>query len=430
MKKACYLIFLSVFALFGFSNQIDCAEMTASFINHSLLTLEECLQLAYERNTSMEIACFRTQGVIETKNEMRSFLLPNISIEGVWDNRNDSLSGNLTQFQEFHSTKAIGVSVKQSLFDFGASWVRLKACQQRIQAARLDQEGVVLGVEEQVKAAYFQVLSQEKMVGVIESSLQTLEKQYQQSEDLFTQGIVKHADVLAVGVQLSEKKQRLLQEKNALSIQRMSLNRLIGLPLFDTPMLKDVEGQRAACYSFESVYEFALAHRRDYLALCKQIEAMQNDYRASNLSYLPLFYAFGNGNYSSNKSTVSAGIGMSLPLYEGGRKQAQNNKILAELRTLRASRDDLESGMVIEIQNAQLQLQEIQKSILLSQEAVGLAEETLQNYRELYSSGQVSISDILLAEDSLAQTRMGYVSNLYRYQLTLAHLNHITGGFL
>lgn len=426
MKKACYLIFLSVFPLFGFSNQIDCAEMT----HNSLITLEECLQLAYERNTSMEIACFRTQQVVETKNEMRSALLPNVSIEGLWDNRNDALSGNLTQFQEFHSTKAIGVSIRQNLFDFGASWVRLKAFQQRIQAAQLDQEGVVLGVEEQVKASYFQVLSQEKIIGVIESSLHTLEKQYQKSQDLFEQGVVKHADVFAVGVQLSEKKQRILQGKNALSIHRMSLNRLIGLPLFSTPKLKDVEGQRAVCSSFKSAYEFALSHRRDYLALCKQIDAMQNDYLASNLSHLPLFYAFGNGNYSRKKNSISAGIGMTLPLYEGGRKRAQNNKILAELRALRASRDDLESVMIIEIQNSQLQLQEIQKSILLSQEAVSLAEETLQNYRELYSSGQVSISDILLAEDSLAQTRMGYVSNLYRYQLTLAHLNHITGGCL
>ena len=396
----------------------------------SLLTLDACLQLARERNPALEIACLRTKQAVETKNEVRSALLPYISIEGVWDNRNDSLSGDLTQFQDFNSTKALGLSVKQSLFDFGASWVRLKASRLRISAAQLDQEGVVLGVEEQVKASYFQVLSQEKVVEVVASGIITLEGQLAKSKDLYNEGVVKHSDVLAVGVQLSEKKQRLLQEKNTLATHRMALNRLIGLPLFEAPHLKDIDGQEAICLSFERAFEYALSNRRDYLALCKQIEALQSDYRASNLSHLPHFYAFGNGNYSSNRSTVSAGIGMNLPLYEGGRKRAQNNKILSELRALRATQADLENGMAIEIQNARLQLEEIQESIALSKEAIALAKETLQNYRELYSEGQVSISDILLAEDSLTQVRTGFVRNLYRYQMTLAHLNTITGGFL
>lgn len=424
MKKKRTGLILSVLLIFALNN----TSLLEAVNNTSVLTINDCLQLARERNPSLEIACLRTKQAVETKNEVRSALLPNISVDGVWDNRNDSLSGDLTQFQDFNSTKALGVSVKQSLFDFGASWVRLRASQLRISAAQLDQEGVVLGVEEQVRTTYFQVLSQEKAVGVVVSGITTLQKQYERSQELYKEGIVKHSDVFAVGVQLSEKKQRLLQEKNTLATHRMMLNRLIGLPIFERPHLKDVEGQEAICLSFDRAFEYALANRREYLALCKQIEALQNDYRASNLSHLPHFYAFGNGNYSANRSTVSAGIGMNLPLYEGGRKQAQINKIRAELCALRTTRDDLENGMAIEIQNAQQQLVEIQESVALSKEAITLAQETLQNYRELYSEGQISISEILLAEDSLTQVKMGYVVNLYRYRITLAHLNKITGG--
>lgn len=407
---------------------INCFSVLEANNNNSIFTLEMCLKLARERNASLEIACLRTKQAVEAKNEVRSALLPNISVEGVWDNRNDSLSGDLTQFQDFNSTKALGLSVKQSLFDFGASWVRLKASQLRIQAAQLSQEGVILSVEEQVRMAYFLVLSQEKTMEVIQSGLLTLKKQYAKSEDLYKEGLVKHSDLFAVGVQISETKQRLLQERNKLATHRMVLNRLIGLPLFERPLLKAVEGKEPLCFFFESAFQYALANRREYLALCKQIEALKNDYRASNLSHFPTFYAFGNGNYSSNRSTVSAGIGMNLPLYEGGRKQAQSHKMRAELCALKATRDDFETAMALEIQKAQQQLVEIQESIALSKESISLAEETLQNYRKLYNEGQLTISEILLAEDRVTQVRMGYVTNLYRYQMTLSHLNQITGG--
>ncbi len=391
--------------------------------------MADCLKLARENNPALEIACLRTLQAVETKNEVRSGLLPNVSVEGVWDNRNDSLSGDLTQFQGFKSNKAVGISAKQSLFDFGASWSRLRASYIRITASEMDQNSTVLEVEEQVRSAYIQVLQQEKMVRVIKGGIHTLEQQLSQSQDLFKQGIVKHSDVLAVHVQLTEKRQRLLKTKNIVTTHRMGLNRLIGLPLFDERPLQEIKKTPEFCICFAPALEHALNHRTDLTALCKHLEALRLDHRASNLSHLPHIYAFGNGNYSSSRSTVSAGIGLSLPLYEGGRKRAQSSKLYTEIRALRATQSDLENVIALDVKSTCMQFDEIRESLRLDQETVSFAEENLKNNRDLYQEGQASINDVLMAEEGLSHARMNYFGNYYRYHTTLAHLTKITGGF-
>ncbi|OGN58896.1 MAG: hypothetical protein A3D18_01480 [Chlamydiae bacterium RIFCSPHIGHO2_02_FULL_49_29] len=392
-----------------------------------LLTIEESVRLAQERNKTIEIAGFRIEQAIASKNEMRSALLPALSAEGVWDNRNDSLSGDLTQFQDFKATKALGLSIKQLLWDFGVSWKRFKASQLRIRSAKLEEEKTSDLIEEQVRFAYLSILEREKNIQVLRASLITLNEQLLRSEALHKEGLVKTTDLLTVGVQIAEKKQQLLHVQNEVKGQKMVLNHLIGLPLFETPALKDME-ELTFSFSFEEILDHALSCRPDYLCLKTQIHALELEFEAAQWSSAPLFYAFGNGNYASNKSTASAGIGVSIPLYTGGRKGAQSHKLKAEIQACKASLADLENRIAMEIKNACLQFEEIKESFALSNKAVCLAEESLHNNINLYQEGIVSIHDLLLSQEQLIAAKTNFFSTRYRSHMTYAHLKKIMGG--
>lgn len=422
------ILFFSALLL-SFSILYPCALRAEAPSPEAALTIEDCVKLASENSRTLHIAGLKVQSAIAQKNEVRSAFFPQISAEGVWDNNNHSLSGELTQFQDFHSNTALGLSVNLGLWDFGSSLQRLKAGRYRISAAEKEREKTALEVEEEVRTAYLKVLEKEKAVDVVQVSIQTLRSQLTKSKDMFKQGEAKYTDVLQVQVQLAEKKKRLLMAKNNLLAQKMSLNMLIGIPVFSEYSLREVE-EKNDLFSFETAWNYAMEHRPDLRAMRGQVAALAADRKATRRSWAPQIYAFGNTNfsYTDAKASVSAGIGMKMPIYEGGRRQAQTQKIESEMEQLRASLENLTNGISIDVKNTCLEFEEIQNSLTLDKKSIALAERSLHDTVQLYEQGLLSINDLLIADEQLINVKMNYFTNLYRYHIACAHLKTITGG--
>lgn len=392
------------------------------------LSVDECVELAKQNNSAIEIASYKTDRAIAVKNEMLSGFLPQVDLEAVIDNNNRSLSGDLTQFQDFHSTKAVGLSVNLGLWDFGQTLKRFKASKSRIYAAEYQEQQVQLEVEEKVRVAYARVLEKEKTAGVLQTSLGLIQQQLAKSKSLFDQGVARSTDVLSLQVQLSEKEKRLIQAKNELETERMRLNHLIGLSISESPQLEELQ-EKSGNFSYESALDYATDNRPDLKAYKRLLRALELERQAAIFSFAPKIFAFANGNYSSEQSSASAGIGMKMNLYSGGKRSAQVQRIDAEIRELRTIISDLKTTVSLEIRTTFLHFDEIEKGIELNKEAINLAEENLKNTQDLYHQGLQSINDVLIALEQLSLVKLHYFSNLYKYYINQAHLVAITGGF-
>ena len=399
--------------------------------NQKRYTIEECISLAKQNNQTIATAEAKIEGAIADKNEARSAFLPFLSVEGLWDNNNQSLAGDLTQFQNFNTSTAVGITAKLAIWDFGSSLNRLKAGRVRIDASKMKKDYTFLVVEEQVRTAYLKILEKEKFVDVIQSSFTTLSQQLKTSEQLHKQGIAKTTDVLTVQVQLASEEKKLLQAKNEVLRERMSLNYLIGLPISEIIVLEDV-AENAKIFSVDQVTKYALEHRPDFLAMQKELKALQHDKRAAQLSMAPQFYAFANGNYSyaeDHKAAASAGIGLKIDLYKGGMREATIDKIDSQIQVIKASLQDLHEMIFLEINNTSLRFEEIQKSFQIDKQAISLAKENLENTMKLYEQGILSINDVLISEEQLKKVKMNYYYNLYTSHIACVHLITITGGY-
>jgi outer membrane protein len=394
----------------------------------SALSMEECVALATENNHTLAMARSKTRRAVANKREVLSEMLPHVAIEGVWDTNNRAMTGELSQFQDFRSKTAIGMKSYLGLWDFGSAWKRLRASRMRVRASHLDRDYTQLVVEEQVKTAYLHVLDKEKQAHVIRSSIHLLHKEVEISKDKHKQGLAKRTDVLTLQVRLAEEEKRLLKAQQEAASERMTLNHLIGLPLMEVFALKDVH-EKNCVPKFKEVLHYGLHHRADLLAMRKQIAALHQDRTATSLGRAPKFFVFANGDYASDRSVISAGLGMTIPLYEGGKKRAQMDQLSAEIENLRAAVEDLKDNITIEIRNTFLQFDEIQKSLEIDKQAIKLAEENLHDTTELYRHGVLSVQDLLTSESQLVRTKMNYFSNIYRFHKACVHLLTVTGGF-
>ncbi len=209
----------------------------------------------------------------------------------------------------------------------------------------------------------------------------------------------------------------------------MELNRLIGSDITAPMELQQLsETVETACNATEIV-EFAMQNRPEILVLSTRKAALEKEIRALRLSHAPRLYAFTNADFSSDKSAVSAGIGMHLPIFEGGKIPAQVAKVRAQKDEVDATLTDFKERLAVDIQAAVLQLKEEEDSLAISQQAVELGHRNFTKNGDLYKEGHASINDLLYAEEQLYLSHLRYYSSLYRYYSTLYRLNTLAGGY-
>lgn len=414
---------------------ISCLCFTFLFI-HSIsaqenglkLTLEECIERAKLNSRAIDMAEFDVQGTIAEKNLMRSAFLPQIDLEGVINNCNRTLADDLTQFQDFKSTKAAGIKAMVGLWDFGSTWKRFKASKLRISAAEEEKERVCLEIEEQVHIVYLKVLETSKMVHVLDGAIATLRNQLSQSNQRLEEGLLKTTDVLAIEVQVIEREKALLQLKNALVSQTMLLNKLIGVPLCTEVCLSDLV-EESACVDYDDALCYAMKCRPELLAFERELCALYCERKAIELSSAPKIYAFANSNFSAEEGSLSAGIGLNMPLYRGGRRSACLHKIDSEIGKLQLIIEEANESLLLELKSLFFEFSEIDSSLRLSEKAIALAEQQFIDANDLLLQGLFPIQDYLIAQDQFNSAKMSYLSNFYRLHQAYARLKTTTGGY-
>ncbi|MEI6242224.1 MAG: TolC family protein [Chlamydiota bacterium] len=403
--------------------------------------LDECLDMARSYSKRIEATKSQIDVAEGLKNEARSYLLPHINVDGRYEIKNGSR--DFSAFSEYggsFSTKTIGVSANLLLFDGFSAWNQFQAGKWGVVASQKNLEKAFIHLEEEVKIAYFRVLETDKGVHVVEDSIKTLRQQLKTVEDFFEQGMVAKTDVLSVEVQLAEKRKALLRAYNERIQARMNLNRHIGKDLLHSFLLQEVCMPTLKSLSSDNLHRYALSHRQDIKALKAQIEALESRYRAALGSYGPKLFAFGGYNRventipqephqpKPNKNWISGGVGLQFPLYEGGKTSAEVKKIKGQISEAKANLEDLELGLLMEVNNAYFQWQEQYAGIAIDKVALSCAEENLRSTTDRYAQGLVSINDLLKAEEQLSHARMNSNRTLYRYHMAHAHLISVVGG--
>lgn len=406
-----------------------CLSMYAEERHALVLSLEECIQRAQCNSKAIEIAECQLLRAVSEKNIVRSAFFPQVDIEGVLDNRNDTLSGSLVQFQDFRSSHAIGFSARVGLWDFGSTQKRYQASKLRIDSSELNRDKALMDVEQAVRDVYFKILAGEKQVEIAQFSIHLLKKQLEKSTDMFDQGLVRHTDVLSVQVQLGEREKKFFQARNSLASHRMLLNQLLDLPIEESITLHNIEEftYRISC---EDAIAYALQQRPDLLSLQKQLDALYLERSALIIGVAPQIFAFANGNYSSEHVTaLSAGLGLNFPLYRGGKRGAEIQTLDSHICEIQAQMKMSVDKTILDIKDLCLQFEEVKHSLYLERDALKLTERKFQDATELYQQELLAIHDVLEAEGQWSLAKLNYFSTLCRSQLLLAHFLNVTGGY-
>jgi outer membrane protein TolC len=280
---------------------------------------------------------------------------------------------------------------------------------------------------------YLQAIADEARIETAEAQVKTAQTLYDQAGDQVKAGTSPEIDGLRAKVELQTRQQQLIQAKNNLAIQKLTVARVIGLApgqefeLTDKSPYQPFDG-----ITTDEALKRAYASRSDYLAAMTDVRAAEFSRKAAVAGYLPSL-AFNadvgaGGSHPSTATTVFDVRGtLSIPIFQGGSVHGDVLQADARLAQTRERLDNLRAQIDSDVRTALLNLQSSAELVSVARSNIDLAEQTLAQSRDRFSAGVTDTVEVVQSQEAVASAHEQYISSLYSFNFAKISLARALG---
>lgn len=398
------------------------------------LSLEECLQLAKQRNPLLQTVRWDQAVADQQVRQADSALLPRLDLQGGYTSQLEAqamkINGQTMETQQ-RSYAFANLAITQTIYDFGRRDARRKQAQLANSATGSALQSKEQEVVLQVIEAFFAVLEGEKLTITAQDELKTVEEHRRIAQAMFDTGVVTRNDLLQAEVRLASARQKLLASQNRVTNLRLQLNFLIGgqAGQLSEPLEPP---QTVPTAALGTSADQALAGRPDLDALRKQVEIGDQEVRESKSLFYPELFARGALDYLENnklreQAIYSGTIGLRINLFDGFASTASREKAVAARSRSQQQLRMAEDQARLEIATARNDLQVAQQRINVTQEAIKQGEENLRINQDRYQERVGTATEVLDAQTLLTQAKTEHYRAYYDYQIAAARLRKALG---
>ena len=310
----------------------------------------------------------------------------------------------------------------------------LKASNENIKAARFSYRDARDTVVLAVGADYLLTIANESRVDAAEAELRTAEALYQLAVDQEKAGLAPNIDTLRARVQLQSQQEALIQAQNALEKQRLALARVIGLPLQQKfRLVNRVPYSPLPEADLNNIYERALQTRADYQAALASLKSAQLSREAAWKQRLPSLNAsgeYGVLGYTPNglAPNYTGAVTLKIPVFQGGKIQADIDQAEAALRIRQAQADNLKAAIEQDVQDSLLDLKAAAQAVQVATIGLDLAQQALAQSQDRFAAGVTNNVEVIQAQQQLANANDQYITSLYAHNIAKVLLARAIGN--
>src|SRR5271166_4393430 len=310
----------------------------------------------------------------------------------------------------------------------------IQAASQNVKAAQFTYRDARDTVVTAVSANYLLTIAQEWRVTATEAELQTAQALYQLAEDQEKAGLAPNIDTLRARVQLQAQIEALIQAQNDLEKQRISLARVIGLPVQQKfRLLNRVPYQPLPEIELESAFERALQTRSDYQAALASLRAAQLSREAAWKQRLPSIGLAGEYGVLGNTPDAmspnwSAAATLRIPIFLGGRVEADVRQTEAVLKQRQAQVDNLRGRIEQDVEDALLDLKAAAQQVEVARLGLELAQQALAQSQDRFAAGVTNNVEVIQGQQQLAAANEQYIAGLYAHNIAKVLLARAIGN--
>ena len=363
-----------------------------------------------------------------------------------------SVSGLLRQNLDELNTVAIGLKIpgvprSTGQFGYQESYVtfsdtglnldslyRYRSAKQSAEAQKmqLDDAGNVVALA--VGTAYLQVEASEARVSTSKAELDSARELEAQALNRVGSGLAAEIDGFRATVQRQTSEQRLIVAAANLEKDKLTLARLIGLPIgqeFNTTSKAAYQAWSGG--DLKSALAQARNDRADIKSAAATANASQLSKRAAQLERAPGvsidgYYGSIGTNLSRSDPTYSVVATVSLPIFTGGRIRSDIQDASAQLDRRQSEYADLVGRVDYEVRNAFTDLLAADSAVKVAEKNSQLAQRTLEQARDRFLNGVTNNLEIIQAQQDVAAANENYISSLFAHNLAKLTLLRALGS--
>jgi len=309
----------------------------------------------------------------------------------------------------------------QSIFDWQAL-NRVRSASESVKAAQYTYQDARDLVVLTVGYAYLQAIADTARIDTANAQVQTAQALYDQANDQLKAGTSPAIDELRAQVELKTRQQQLIQSKNDLAIQKLTLARIIGLPADQPFELTDQSPyEPLGAMTIDEARKRAYAGRSDYQAALADVRASEFAVKAAHAEHYPSlgvsadYGAAGRNLFTSSHGVFDFRATLTIPIFQGGIAQADTLQQSALLSQNRAKLESLRAQIDTDVQTALLNLQSFSDQVVVAQSNVDLADQSLTQSRDRFAAGVTDTVEVVQAEEAVASAHESYITSLYNY---------------
>lgn len=426
------LSFLAVVILFS----------TAPVFPQNVLNLQECIQLAIERNIGIKRQGLQVDLAKDNLQTSMAARLP--GIQGFFSH--NLSSGKTVNYENYtyinteYQDGNMGFQGTLPLFSGFANWYQTKSARYSVQSEADKKAEQLKAVTIEVTVSYLQILYAQELLALSEAKLESSKEQLRMNEGFFEAGRMSKVEVLTMKSQVAQDNLARIQSENEVRSAYLSLSQILNLDnekeltivkpanLDESISLTINNPDEIFAYAREnhpgiSSAEMLLKSRESLLSASRSRFSptialnglLYSRYSELGVDQLNPMAPYPYSNQLRDNMYRRASIDVSIPIFSQFQTRSRISQANIQAQDARLSLDQKKLSIRQDIQIAHTAALNAKAKYDATDEAVKSAIETFNLTQEKYKAGISSSVEFKIAQNQLIQSQLTRIQSKYEF---------------
>lgn len=340
-----------------------------------------------------------------------------------------------------HSLFGGSVILRQPLYMGGAI---IAANKMADIADRMADDRITLQIQStihNIDQAYWTVVSLRQKQRLAYSFRDLVVKLNDDVQKMLEQGVATRADALKVQVRLNEADMQITQVDDGLTLARMLLCQLCGLPIDEPIVLEDESRDRISTAGEPSaealVVSDDLSNRPEIRLLQSTVELGKQNTRLVRAAYLPHLALTGgysvtnpnvfNGFQKKFSGVWNVGVLLQVPVWNWLDSKYKVRASKAATRMADMELADMQEKISLQITQSRFKVAEADKKLAMAEKNIASADENLRSAQVGFREGVMESTDVLAAQTAWQQAQSQLIDAQIDVRLARVNLDKALG---
>ena len=343
------------------------------------------------------------------------------------------------------SSTTPSISTSWGILDLSA-WADLSAARSGMKAAQLRSNATRSDVALATRRQFYLVVAAHKLAEVSAGSLRLARDDERRVRAMFEVGSVSKSDLLRAQARTAQAEFDSLSARQAITVQRVALAAQMGVKeaeMADVDTLLTLDPQT---YDEAALLAEAVKNRPDLIAAEAEFKSAKASHNAARMARLPYVTAQGQATFSpTSRNTISelggtrneftsqsdqqfsAQVALRWDVFNLSAIDARVSSARASLDRSREAYDALQRNLAAEVNQQLLSYNEAIEQNEVAQRGLESATENLKLTQEKYNVGSATILELIDAQVQLQSAQNNVVRALIAMRVAEAQINRVRG---